>query len=203
MKYCYYDKLGNIIAIGNVDPSVKLHAPTDLGVEIYRGEVTEEDLIDPETKTRLVGAKGPRPSLHHEWDHDALVWVPNIAKLRAEKVAQVMKERARRRGESVTVDGTAVDGHDLAFDAVHAKVNAMSNRPSGMGNVPNKHLIWRDKHGARRAFTNHQQLRAFLNTLLATIDDRNTDVEHWAWDKLDQINAATTWEALDAIDPAL
>lgn len=204
MKYCHYNlTTGEIVGFGECsDEFVDLQKREGYG--IYKGEGKEGDLIDVTgvAPALVPNGRGMPPSNAHAWVHGA-GWVPDLDKVRAEKKRLINAERSRRITAPYAYDGGTVDASPISQQSLGVKVSVLKLRAVS-GKAPKaSSLVWRMADNTTRAFTSAAQYEQWLDNLMVELEARTSDAYAWSWDKKAQVDAATTYEQLDAIDPTV
>jgi hypothetical protein len=153
-------------------------------------------------QTGELAAYPARPDRHHTWHWASKTWQPNLDKSKAEKRAQIERERDRRAAAPVIVyDGKNLDADVASIGRLANKLAALDAYEKRGQTMPGNRLVWRDADNVTHVFASHQDYKLWLAGFAIALDDRGTLAFAWSWEKKVQLDALETAQEVIDFDP--
>lgn len=144
-----------------------------------------------------------RPSVHHRFHFPTQSWIDprDLAALSKEKRRQIEMERDLAASAAIIVyDGKRLNGDAVSADLVAKKLATTAIQMDRGIEPPVQTLVWRDADNITHGFPNLLTYRAWLEGFALALDSRGMAAFAWSWVKKAELEAATTYEQLMAID---
>lgn len=204
MKYIIYDADGGIIRTGWA-PEVA-HDPIRDHAE-GRALFFEEDIIADDTThfvdpvNRVLHAIPTRPTQWHVWVQGDRLWRGDVGAVLAARRAAIDLERDRRIEEPVMFSGASVDADAAAMTSIRDKLASIAQLETSLQVLPPTSCIWRDAGNKTHTFESMDLYKDWLGRLLVAIEARNTEAKVWSWDRKQELDRITEFDAAFAFNP--
>lgn len=143
----------------------------------------------------------PAPSACCEWDWPTKSWIESLELAKSAKRQAIERERDSRVVAQVIVyDGKNLDADAASIDRLSKKLAALAAYEARGAEIPAGLCFWRDADNVTHTFASHTEYKNWLSGLAIAIDARGSQAFAWSWQKKGEVDAATTIEAVAAID---